>query len=133
MAWVFVVGRSGVIGGVRWESRVTLRWASGVMAMDAIALWFGVGGFGLMVLVIAAKVTFVCRTTFVSISCAFSVVVFGGDTFVCFVFSPCRGDNLLLLAPKGLRRFVFLVMVSCLRSFGALEGVAARAKQREVV
>ena len=75
LVWVLLVALSGVGGGVGCSRCVGWILVSGVMAVDGIAAAFGVGG--------SAKDSFVCRTTFVSVS--FAVV-----TLVCFVSSSWR-------------------------------------------
>ena len=94
--------RSGVVGGVGClRIRATLV-ISGVIAV-AVALAVG-ADIWLLGVGCSAKVNFVCRTTFGSVSFAF-------DTLFCLDFSPRLGEGLLPLAPLGLRRFWCRVMV----------------------
>jgi hypothetical protein len=96
-------GRSRGGGWVMQEAR-----PSGVIAGAVVVVLLGVGGPSASVL---TNDNFCCRTTFVSVS-------LGGETLDCLCFSPRRGDECLPFAPEGLRRFVFLAMVDCLRSSG---------------
>ncbi len=83
--------------------RLVPAWLAG-MTLSAVILPIGVGG--LMLLPVVGNDNFVCRLPFVSLS-------FAGVAFVCLVFSPRRGDELLPLVPVGLLCFPdFFVMVN---------------------
>ena len=103
--FIVVCARSGVSGGVGCNNRVVTGLISGVMAVDLAAA--ALGGD----ITWSEKVNFVCLTAFDAVSLA-------GVTLVCLVFAPRLGEDLLPLAPLGLRRFEFLVMVGCCRSVG---------------
>ena len=77
-------GLAGFAGGLGGRMRLMVpTWSSGVMTLSAIV---PIGVRGLISLLAVGKDNFVCRLPFVSIA-------FAGVTFVCFVFSPRRGDK----------------------------------------
>jgi hypothetical protein len=79
-----VCGLAGFVGGLGGRMRLMVpTWSSGVMTLSAIVP-IAVGG--LMSLLAIGKDNFVSQLPFVSIS-------FAGVTFVCFVFSPRRGNE----------------------------------------